>query len=166
MKKLLLASAITMAACGAVQAQDAGVYIGAKGGIFLIDLEEASDPSGAGFLLGYNFGKGPAIEFEHTKSGGIDVGYGLYSYGTMELETNALYVAYRSEGTAFFKVKAGILQEDVKVKNYSFADESETGLSLGAGVGFNMGDIAQLEAEYTIIEQDASLVSLGLNLRF
>ena len=49
---------------------------------------------------------------------------------------------------------------------FNNADVSDTGLSVGAGFGFNLGDVAQLEAEYTIIEQDVSYLSLGLNLRF
>lgn len=170
MKKILLASAIAMAACGSVYAQDQGVYVGVKGGSFQVDIENASDPTGGGFLLGYNFGKGPAIEFERNSSGSISFSGGQnFYYGSAEIETTALYFAYRSEGTVFFKVRAGLLKEDVTVNSsYSGNDfgESDTGLSVGGGVGVNMGNIAQLEAEYTIIEQDVSLLSVGFNLRF
>ncbi|MEC8811620.1 MAG: outer membrane beta-barrel protein [Pseudomonadota bacterium] len=171
MKKIALSAALLMAASGSVLAQDAGVYIGAKAGSFRIDAEElnSNNPNGRGFVLGYNLGDGPAIEFERNSSDTFYAGLDRYSGPEVEgeLETTALYFAYRSVGTAFFKVKAGILKEDVKAKGYSAAaDESDTGLSVGAGFGFNLGDIAQVEAEYTIIEQDVSYLSLGLNLRF
>lgn len=172
MKNIALSAAILMAASGSVLAQDAGVYIGAKAGSFRIDAEEldSNNPNGRGFVLGYNLGDGPAIEFERNTSDKFYAGLSGYNYGPEvegELETTALYFAYRSQGTAFFKVKAGILKEDVKASAYSAsANESDTGLSVGAGFGFNLGDVVQAEAEYTIIEEDVSFLSLGLNLRF
>ena len=172
MKKIALSAAILMGACGSVYAQDPGVYIGVKAGSFRIDAEEldSNNPNGRGFVVGYNLGEGPAIEFEHNKSDTFHAGLDGYYYGPTvegEIETSALYFAYRSQGTAFFKVKAGVLKEDVSASAYSeSADESDTGLSLGAGFGFNLGDVAQIEAEYTIIEEDVSFLSLGLNLRF
>ena len=166
MKKILLASAIAMAACGSAYAQDQGAYIGVKGGSYQVDVESASSPTGGGFLLGYNFGKGPAIEFERNSSGSISFSGGQnFYYGSAEIETTALYFAYRSEGTVFFKVRAGDVTASSSYYGYDFG-ESDTCLSVGGGVGVNMGNIAQLEAEYTIIEQDVSLLSVGFNLRF
>lgn len=168
MKKTILASAIAFMACSAAHADNEGVYIGVKGGSFQIDIEDASDPTGYGALIGYNFGRGPAIEFEYTNSDSINIGggYGGYYYGSLEIETVALYFAYRTQGTVFFKARAGLLKEDVTSNQFSKYNDSETGLSAGVGVGVNMGSVAQLEAEYTIIEQDVSLLSLGFNLRF
>ncbi|RLU01289.1 outer membrane beta-barrel protein [Ketobacter sp.] len=171
MKKFALSAAMLMAASGPLFAQDPGVYIGVKGGSFKIDAEEldSNDPNGKGFLVGYNLGNGAAIEFEHNKSDTFHAGLSGY-YGPQvegEIETSALYFAYRSQGTVFFKVKGGILKEDVTAEAYGdSADESDTGLSVGAGFGFNLGDVAQIEAEYTIIEEDVGYLSLGLNLRF
>jgi hypothetical protein len=34
------------------------------------------------------------------------------------------------------------------------------------GGGFNFGKMAQIEAEYTLIEEDVSYFSAGINLRF
>lgn len=167
MKKIALSAAILMGACGSVYAQDPGVYIGVKGGSFLIDAEEmdTNNPNARGFVLGYNLGEGPAIEFERNSSDSFYAGYLYYYPIEGEIETTALYFAYRSEGAFFFKVKGGILKEDVKFKENG-RTESDTGLSVGGGLGFNLGDVAQLEAEYTIVEQDVSYLSLGFNLRF
>ena len=169
MKKIALSAAILMGACGSVYAQDPGVYIGVKGGSFRVDVTEAdtNNPTAKGFVLGYNLGKGPAIEFERNKSDSFNISqYGYYG-ADGDITTTALYFAYRSEGSVFFKVRGGILKEDVKLDGYyNNADESDTGLTVGAGFGFNLGDVAQIEAEYTIIEQDVGYLSLGLNLRF
>ncbi|RLU01013.1 MAG: hypothetical protein D9N11_12150, partial [Ketobacter sp.] len=120
MKKIALSAAILMGACGSVYAQEPGVYIGVKGGSFRVDVEEVdtNNPTAKGFILGYNLGKGPAIEFEHNKSDTFTASqYGYYG-AEGDIETTALYFAYRSEGTVFFKVKGGILKEDVKADGY------------------------------------------------
>ena len=173
MKKIALSAAILMGACGSVYAQDPGVYIGVKGGSFRVDVTEAdtNNPTAKGFVLGYNLGNGPAIEFERNSSDTFSASQYVYYYGNVtaegEIETTALYFAYRSEGTFFFKVKGGILKEDVKLNTYGERfNDSDTGLTMGAGLGFNLGNVAQIEAEYTIIEQDVGYLSLGLNLRF
>lgn len=169
MKKIALSAAMVMGACGSVYAQDPGVYVGVKAGSFQIDIDEfdTNDPNAKGFVVGYNLGEGPAIEFEHNKSDTFHVTENGYFLADGDVTTNALYFAYRSQGSVFFKVKGGILIEDVSASGYSrSAEDSDTGLSVGAGFGFNMGEVAQLEAEYTVIEADIGYLSLGLNLRF
>ena len=163
--------------------ENSGPYIGAKYGQFYVDIEEVNEPTDGGFLLGYRFGSGAAIEFEHTEAQ-ADIILDHTIIGGIDLETNALYFAYRTPGTAYFKVKAGLLREKVTGEAsgadcyfdgyayYCFSydtvieEKDDTGLSIGLGGGVNIGSVAQLELEYTIIEQDVSFLSLGLNLRF
>lgn len=164
---------------------NSGPYIGAKYGKFMIDVEEVNEPTDGGFLLGYRFASGAAIEFERTQAQ-ADIILENISVGSVDLETTALYFAYRTDGSVFFKVKAGLLKEDVSAEadggscyydyysGYTYCsggdttieEKDDTGLSVGIGAGVNLGSVAQIEAEYTIIEQDVSFLSLGLNLRF
>lgn len=176
---------LVLAAAPVLADDNGGVYVGAKYGKFMIDVEEATDPTDGGVLLGYRFKNGMAIEFEHTKAES-DVLDGNISVGTVKLTTNALYFAYRAGGAAFFKFKAGLLKEDVSGEatgqdcyydyygnnSYCYSstedagDENDVGLSAGIGAGVNIGSVVQMEVEYTIIEQDVSFLSAGLNLRF
>ena len=170
MKKLVLAPLFAMAVSHGAFAQDhAGPYIGAKYGKFMIDVEEANEPTDGGFLLGYNFGNGASLEVEHDETT-VELssvgGYYYYYYGSLDLKTTALYVAFRTPGDAYLKAKLGVLKEDITSDYGSSYDKSDSGLSAGIGAGFNAGDVVQLEVEYTVIEQDVSFLSAGINLRF
>ncbi|MCG8672372.1 MAG: porin family protein [Pseudomonadales bacterium] len=171
MKKYTLIPLFAFLVSGTAVADDhQGLYVGVKHGRFTVDIEDANDPTDSGFLLGYNFGNGGAIEIERN-SADIEVEYNTWYRNdvSLDLTTTALYYAFRSEGTAFFKFKAGVLKEDVSAKgcgSCSSIKESDTGLSAGIGGGFNIGPMAQFEAEYTILETDVDFLSVGLNLRF
>ncbi len=145
-----------------------------KSGVVYIESEELenfdiSDPTAIGVVAGYHFGKGVSAEFEMLDTKDAHFGFGG-AQGSIGLKTQALYFAYRSQGTFFLKGRIGVLREEVTASAYGCynctASEDDTGLSLGGGVGFNFGDIVQLEAEYTLIEADADMLSIGLNLRF
>lgn len=170
MRIAVLASAIILMVCGAARAGNEGIYVGVKGSSVQINLDDASHPAAYGGLIGYNFGNGPAMELEYNKSETINIGTGYGShyayYGSLDIQTIALYFTYRSQGPVFFKARAGILQEEVSSDRALDADERDTGLSVGVGAGVNLGSVVQLEGEYTYVEQDVSLLSLGLNLRF
>src|SRR5690606_4410542 len=120
-----------------------------------IDAPYYDDDTGKGFVVGYDFG-GFGIEFEHTETEG-DVSVPFYGKGDYEVETNALYAVYRSLGTAYFKAKIGVLNEDVTIKNFGVIPGSikddDTGASAGVGGGFRIGPVS-MEAEYTVIEED------------
>ena len=179
MKKAVFLPLLLAAAPVLAEQDNTGPYLGAKYGKFMIDVEEATDPTDGGFVLGYRFRHGMAVEFEHTQTT-ADVVVDHISVGEVELKTNAVYFAYRSEGNVYFKAKAGLLNEKVSGKaSYGYCDyydcyyysenveeKDDTGLSAGIGFGFNLGPVVQFEAEYTIIEQDVSFLSAGLNLRF
>lgn len=147
---------------------NSGFYIGVKGGPLIIDLPHYQDDDGLGFVAGYDFG-GFGIEFEHTETEGnfsvSNLGFG-YVRGDYELKTNALYGVYRSQGTGYFKVKLGILNEDISVSAGGVrASDDDTGASAGIGAGVRVESFA-LEVEYTVIEEDVGFLSLGLNYTF
>jgi outer membrane immunogenic protein len=66
------------------------------------------------------------------------------------------------------KAKIGVISEDID-KNYSFGvaseSNSDTGLSFGVGAGFALTPQVSIEGEYTVIEQDVDLLSLGLTFK-
>lgn len=179
--KAILIGGVLAALSGTALAENGGAfYLGVKGGIMMIDDSEEygisfSDPSAAGFMAGYDFGSGLALEFEINSSGSADVLVDNFRVGEAEIDTQAIYMAFRSQGTGYFKARIGFLNEDVSVSSdttcsyYGLcqsAEESDSGLSLGLGGGFNFGKMAQIEAEYTLIEEDVSYFSAGINLRF
>ncbi|WP_051687173.1 porin family protein [Microbulbifer sp. HZ11] len=164
MKKALAVAA--MVCCSAtVQAAEGG-YWGAVGGLMNVDID-GDNPFNVGVRGGYSWASGWGVEGEVTTSaakGTFDYDY-YYSAREVEysLTTVALYGTYRSQGDVYFKGKIGFLNENVDVDGYG-ADDS--GLSLGVGAGFNLSENLNLEAEYTIVEEDVGFFSGSLVFRF
>jgi len=74
------------------------------------------------------------------------------------VQTLALYAAMRTGSDVYLKVKAGLLDREITLS--PGGSGSDSGLSWGAGVGFN-----GYEIEYTFIDgddgADISMISLG-----
>ena len=176
LKSLILGGMLAVSSSYTLSQENSGaLYVGVKTGKMLVSVEEsgvkASDPSSVGFVLGYDFGSGFALEFEANNSGKSDLSIYNTHAGEVEIETRALYLAMRSQGKGFFKGRIGVLQETATVSGCGYytcgsEEEDDTGLSLGIGGGYNFNDTVQVEAEYTILEADVDLLSIGLNLRF
>ena len=138
-----------------------------------------SDATNVGILLGYQFSRpvgfngSSSIEFEFTTSasdGNVGGSSQFGVPGTWDVDTFAVYFAYRTPGTVYFKGKGGIIKSDVTVQlptgTVSFDDAS---FSLGAGLGFRLlDDTANIELEFsgTSGDNDISLLSLGGTLLF
>lgn len=150
----------------------AGAYIGAKVGSFKIDTVSGLDmdnSNSVSLIGGYNFGSGFSGELEYISGSDFDItGAGN---GKGSIDTFGIYAAYRLKPSAdngfYFKMKAGFLNEDITLSGAGgSASASDTGLSLGAGAGFQITPNIMIEAEYTLIEQDVNLISAGLNYQF
>lgn len=140
-------------------ALDNGFYLGVKGGSLEVDLSEVDTDTARGILIGYQW-DGIAVEFEANDA---DVEFNVNgSTFDADFNSTALYAVTRTEGSVYFKGKLGLLREEIR---NSFAKETETGLSAGIGVGGRIGPVS-VETEYTIIESDADLMSLGVNFHF
>lgn len=131
-------------------------FFGAKTGPMMIDVSGISDPSNVGVVVGYDLGVGLgdlALEGEITKtiSSGDLLGFDV------DVDTQALYLAFRTAGPIYFKAKGGFLNEEVSIGPIS---ESDSGVSYGIGLGFGIG-VAQLELELTTIEADIVFLSVG-----
>jgi triphosphoribosyl-dephospho-CoA synthetase len=130
---------------------------GAKTGPMLIDSNGFSDATNTGVMVGYQLGVAVgdlAVEGELTKT----TSDGKFSNAKVSLDTQALYLAFRTAGPIYFKAKGGFVNEDLSIGNSSATD---SGASYGVGLGFGIG-IAQLELELTAIDQDITFFSVGV----
>ena len=138
-------------------------YAGGSAGI--MDADVAGDnPFNVGVRGGYRWPTGWGIEGEITTSltnGKADVGFfGSVHYS---VDTYAVYGTYRTPGDVYFKARLGLLDEQVDAGP---ADGSDSGLTGGAGIGFDVGRSAEVQIEYTYIEQDLNYWSGSVIFRF
>ncbi|MBL1276146.1 MAG: outer membrane beta-barrel protein [Ectothiorhodospiraceae bacterium] len=141
----------------AVSPVSADWFFGVKTGPMLIDANGISDTTNTGVVVGYDIGLVVADvavegEFTTTTSDGKFIG------NKVEVDTQALYMAFRTGGPFYFKAKAGLVNEEITIGGIS---ETDSGVSYGVGLGFGIG-IAQLELELTTIEQDIAFLSVGV----
>lgn len=134
-------------------------FFGAKTGPLIFDSSFIKDDAvNTGVMVGYDLGVvlgDLAVEGEYTTTTGDGEFEG--AGGKFDVDTTAVYLAFRTAGPIYLKVKGGYLQVDGDV-------DSDSGASYGAGVGFGIG-IAQLELEYTQTSLDAAdvaFVSVGV----
>ncbi|NOX75905.1 MAG: outer membrane beta-barrel protein [Gammaproteobacteria bacterium] len=133
---------------------------GVKTGPMVIDSNGYSDTTNTGVVVGYEIGAvvaDLALEAEFTTSTSDGKSESQNVSQNVSLDTQALYLAFRTAGPFYFKAKAGYVNEDLKVGNTSYSD---TGLSYGVGLGLGLG-LAQLELELTTIDTDIVFISVG-----
>lgn len=160
MKSVLLVLPLTLALAAPAMAGE--VIFGAKTGPMMIDQAGIDDPVNTGLMVGYQqsvvLGElGIEGEFTTTTSDGKISASG----DKVSVDTKAIYVALRTAGPFYFKVKGGYLQADID----GSTSESDSGTSYGAGLGFGIG-ILQLELEYTQTALDTNLAFVSLGIQF
>jgi len=169
--RLIALFAVCFLVASNAQAAMSQFYAGGKIGLMLVDATGFDDAVSIGVVAGKPVTEIQlgtiAVEGELTTTvAGGDVSAFGFS-GDWDVTTVAAYGVYRSYGEYFFKGKAGLLYEDVDVDFAGSNDsDSDLGLSLGIGGGWNLSEKANLELEYTIIESDLGLLSLGFNMNF
>ncbi len=136
----------------------------------MIDVSEFEDADSAGLVVGYKISDSAsgslAVEGEYTNSSTADITV-LGVTGKWDIDTLAVYLAYRSGGDLYLKGKVGYLDEDINANIVGVSiSGSDSGLSVGIGGGWKIGKKSALELEYTIIEEDANFLSLGVNFSF
>ncbi len=156
----------------------AGMYLGGRTGMMMLDLEDVDDIIPVGGLFGYSIT--PLISIEGELNYGIAGGDWDPMPGVsadFNIWTVAGYGAFRYPlgDAAYLKGKIGILRETVDAETtidifgytYTFdLSATDTGLSFGGGGGYKISDNMMIEAEFTIIEQDVNFLSIGLNVGF
>jgi len=168
MKKILsiILGGFLFASCSVYAENHEGFIFGLKAGqINWGDLPSGfhtNDDPLKGGLIGINFQNGIAVEIEGMNGGG-DFSY-LGVSGQYDISSQAIYLAYRTSGDLYLKLKGGWMHEtaDASVANISVTD-SGTNSSYGVGGGYRFGP-ASVEAEYTVIDSDnTSAITIGLN---
>lgn len=165
MMKKILAAAVVLGCAVSAQASEGG-YFGTTAGLMKTSISGDS-PFNAGLRAGYAWNSGFALEGEYTTS--LVDGEARYSssWGDFRwdysISTLGVYAAYRSQGDIYFKGRLGVLNESV---DFGDGKESDSGLSAGLGVGFTFSENVNLEAEYTLIEEDVDFWSGTLVFRF
>lgn len=142
-------------------------YLGLKVGWMDADAANFDEATNLGLYGGYQLHEDVngrfAIEGEYTRS----ISDGDIPGGGWDIETLALYGAYRTAGPWFLKLKAGYLDEDIGVSaGGSSIAGSDSGFSFGAGGGVRLGNKASFELEYTVIEEDVDFFSIGYVTHF
>jgi len=163
-KQLLIPVFIALCSIGITQAADDPWYAGVKAGQFRVDESEYDKANGAGGILGYKFSNSLAVEGGYSTTG-TDGGLKVSGVeGTWNVEAYAVHFAYRSEGTFYFKGKAGYLHENVGVDIAGASvSGSDSGASYGIGLGWRPVKDISFELEYTAIEKDVNFITVGIN---
>ncbi len=160
LKKLsiLLCSAALMFATAA-QSEESAAYFGVKAGVLFPDLDDLEEAYNAGLTVGYGRGAfAGEAEFTTTLFPGESALPGV----EWDMTTLALYGVYRSPGKVYFKLKAGGLYEQVTFNAMGVnLQDKETGVSAGLGMGYRIDNQARVEVEYTMVDEDVSLLTLG-----
>lgn len=160
-KGLITGAVLSIVSTGALADDGNGLAVGAKVGVVDIDLSGVSSDTAFGLSFGYNFTKSQSVELEYT------TGSGSAGLVDVSVDSLALYWAYRSTGKVYFLAKAGVANVKGEIKSsialYSVSG-SDTGLSAGIGGGWRISDSFALEAEYTILDSDATFY--GITARF
>jgi len=152
--------------------------VGLKGGNMVNEKSGYGDAANRGVMVGYTFARpvGPghaSVELEMNDTyddGNVDLGLLIGGTGTWTVTSKALYLAYRTKGTVYFKGKLGAVIADYKQRPTDGPEltEDDAATSLGGGLGMRLGKHANVELEYTggIGINDINYVSLGANLNF
>lgn len=165
----ICAPILAMAALGA-QAQ--GWYLGASVGVMSNDVGGFDDATNAGLLAGYDFFTREALalsveaEATTTVSDG-DVKFGG-AKGDWDIDTQAAYLAALLGNEHFYmKVRYGVLREDVSIDIAGLsADDSDTGGSWGAALGWKVTGNWAVQVDGTMVESDVNYWNLGLRYNF
>ncbi|MEE9492036.1 MAG: outer membrane beta-barrel protein [Gammaproteobacteria bacterium] len=137
-----------------------GPYVGLSLGVMDVDGAD-SNPLNGGLVLGYDFSAEAftfGLEAEFTTS--LKDGEVVKNVD-FELDSQALYLTGKLDINPQFYAKGrlGILREEID-------SESDTGLSVGAGLGFRINNMISLEGEFTLIEEDVNFFSISARYRF
>lgn len=161
MRWRLLAGVIALLGAAPLRAgaDDAAAYFGVKAGVMAADRSGMEATPNGGLTIGYGRGL-LALEAEFTTS--LRAGATADPEVHWDITTLALYGSYRSPGAVYVKFKAGMLYEQINFDaNGTALRDSAAGGSMGMGLGWQRPHGRRLELEYTLVERDVALLSMG-----
>lgn len=167
-KKLTAVAFMAMLAMATLStnAKAQGIYAGVKAGKALItafdDFPSLSNKEGPafGFNLGYEFTETLSVELEYVK-GDSKITGGIRD-ATLDISTFAAYGTFRSYGDLYFLGRIGIVSYKLgsNISNI-IPDSTDTGLTLGGGIGYRVLPNLSIELDYTIVEADTNWLLLS-----
>ena len=142
-------------------------YLGLKVGWMDLDAPSTDEATNLGLYGGYTVMEDAngqlSIEGEYTRS----ISDGEVGGSGWDIETLAVYGAYRTMGPWFLKLKAGWADADLSAgSGGSRFSDSESDFSFGVGGGVRLSNKAAFELEYTAIERDVNFFSIGYVTHF
>ena len=173
---ICLAAALALFSPFYVYADDKRFYLGARYAEYKFELDGSSvveEPNGFGIVGGMHMTEQISMEFEYGRSNKADFNYrtGLIESGKLRTENLAVYGAYRTPGTVYAKLKAGISINWVDASDIrcygafcvNTLSEDGGGLAYGIGLGtILLGDQLRAEVDYSVIEEDIEMLSRGV----
>jgi len=183
MKSMLILSTLagSILSSGSIHAADAldDMYFGIKLGKAYYDNGEPANFSDAWnsiALFGYEVTKSFAVEVEASTSsvrGDLSwVATDNYAKSTQGINWNldmaGVYGVYRTSGDLYAKARAGLVYSEVSanVTTPFPVGGSEANLVAGFGGGWQVSDLLTLEAGYTFLNSDTSILAGGLNISY
>jgi len=165
MKSNLLGLIVGISALTATpgQASAADNYFGIKAGQMIPDIGILGNTVNLGVMMGFPLNN-PATSFEAELTSTVSKGDVEFYGSEWDVTTLAGYFVYRSQSTTYVKLKAGLLYEDVTIGGFYYGSSSsgtDTGLSLGVGIGWDLGHAHKIELEATLIEADINFISVS-----
>lgn len=152
--------------CTTANAEDKKWYAGIDAGLLSTRTAAISnkDPVSLGLTFGYRIADTLNLALEGTYTATISDGENyapqrINSRNTWDAEAIGLYMAYRTNGNIYAKVKGGLAHTAYSVTENMLQESKEkTQLSAGIGVGVKVQNVS-LEVEYTRIHSDAPIYS-------
>jgi len=162
--------ALLLGGCGAA-AQAGQVYVGASLGAMDADRSGFDEATNAGLLAGYAlytrdiFSAALEGELTTTVSDGDLKAAG--SKGSWDIDTRALYAAFRLGEGFYMKVRFGFAWTDLSFdyQGASFKD-SDSGLSWGGAAGWMISDRWGVQLDGSLVDSDTTYWNAGILYRF
>lgn len=167
--RVILASALALTFSGAALAQEKPFYIGVKPSIVNPDNDRLENATNGSVVLGFQIPQTPfGIEAEAGTT--LSDGDVKNSSANWNMNTVGVFATARTPGDVYVKGRAGWFHRDVTVEADTLfgtvkAKDKEDSEAWGAGIGWKLG-AANVEAEYTRVDQDFDFYSVGLNANF
>lgn len=158
---LALLAAAGFALAPAANAADA--YAGVKAGFMLADADNQDAALNIAGLFGVkllDLGAKAGTLSAEGELGVTLIDGDLPNGKDWDVSTLGAYAVYRSAGDLYLKAKAGLLWVDASY------GRSITELSTGIGGGWRIGKDLALEVEYTTIDDNIDMFSVGVNFHF
>lgn len=165
-----LVGTLLLGGCAAA-AQAGGGYLGASLGIMDADRSGFDEATNAGLLAGYTlytrdiFSAALEGELTTTVSDGDLKAAG--SKGSWDIDTRALYAAFRLGEGFFMKVRFGFAWTDLSF-DYQGASlkDSDSGLSWGGAAGWMISDRWGVQLDGSLVDSDTTYWNAGILYRF